>query len=140
MKNSTFYLTLLVLVISISLTSCGKGGSDTPSKAVIALFDSMKNKDFEKSAAMFVNNKGKKLSKEEAKKIEGLIGMMAKEYEKKGGFDKVTIDEEKINKDGNSAKVYYTTHYKNGKTKKDNMNLIKVNDKWVFEAFHGFGN
>lgn len=138
MKNSTFYLTLLVLIISVSLTSCGKGGSNTPSKTVIALFDSMKNKDFAKSAAMYVNGKGEKLSEEEAKKIEGMIGMGAKNYEKKGGLDKVVIDEEKINEDGSSAKVNFTIHYKNGKTEKDKMNLIKVDGKWMMKVTSGF--
>ncbi len=133
MKNSTIYMTLLVLLTLVGFNSCGSNNSNSPGKSVIALFDSMKSKDFEKSASMYVKNKGEKLSKEEAKKLEGMIGMGAKNYEKKGGLDSITIDEEKISEDGNSAKVSFTIYYKNGKTEKETMHLAIINGKWMFE-------
>lgn len=128
MKNSTIYTVLLTLIITIGLFSCGSGNS--PSSTVLKSFDLMKSKDYEKIAAMYVNKDGEKLSEEEAKKIEGLIGMGAKEHEKEGGIDNVTIDEETISEDGKEATVDFTIHYKNGETDKDDADLINVDGKW----------
>lgn len=53
---------------------------------------------------------------------------------KKGGLDTITIDEEKINEDGSSAKVDFTVHYKNGDTDKEHVSLIKVNGDWFIQV------
>lgn len=133
MKNSTIYAAILTVFLIIGFYSCSGVSSNSPSKAVISLYEKMKNKDFEKVAKMYVTKEGKQLSEDEAKKIEGLLGMGSKEYEKKGGLDNITIDEEKINDDGTSAKVDFTVHYKNGDTDKEHVSLIKVNGDWLFQ-------
>lgn len=133
MKNSTIYMTILTVILVVGFNSCGGSSSKTPSKAVIALYETMKNKEFDKTAKMYVKKDGEKLSEDEAKKIEGMVGMGSKEYEKKGGLDIVTIDEENISEDGNSADVDFTIHFKNGDIDEENVSLIKVNGNWVFK-------
>ncbi|MBI9041718.1 DUF4878 domain-containing protein [Lutibacter sp.] len=132
MKNSTIYASILTIILVVGFNSCG-GSTSSPGKAVISLYEKMKNKDFEKVAKMYVKKDGEQLSEDEAKKIEGLVGMGAQENEKKGGLDKITIEEEKISEDGNSAKVDFIIHYKNGDTDNEHVSLIKVNGNWLFQ-------
>lgn len=134
MKNSTFYMTILTLVLFLGFYSCGGSSTNTPGKTVITLYETMKNKEFEKTAKMYVTKDGEKLSKDELKKIEGMIGMGSEEFEKKGGLDHVIINEEKISEEGNSAKVYFTIHFKNGDTDDDIMNLDKINNNWLIKV------
>ncbi|SFS70369.1 DUF4878 domain-containing protein [Lutibacter maritimus] len=134
MKKSAIYVAILTVFSFIGFYSCSGTSSNSPGKAVISLYEKMKSQDFEKVAKMYVTKDGEQLSEDEAKKIEGLIGMGSKEYEKKGGLDTITIDEEKINDDGTSAKVDFTVHYKNGDTDKEHASLIKVNGDWFIQV------
>ena len=133
MKNSRIYTSLITFILLIGLIGCSSIDSNTPGKKVIALYETLKNKDFEKTASFYVKKDGEKLSESEAKKVEGLMGMAAGEFEKKGGLDNITINEENISEDGTTAKVKFTIHYKNGDTKNESTNLIKVDNTWFFK-------
>ena len=133
MKNSKIYMTTFVIILFAGFCSCNSTSSNTPGMAVTSLYEKMKNNEFDKVAKMYVTKDGKQLSNDETKKLEGMVGMGAKEFDKKGGLDKVTIDEEKISEDGNSAQVDFTIHFKNGKTDNENVSLIKVNGNWVIK-------
>ncbi|WP_298370390.1 DUF4878 domain-containing protein [uncultured Lutibacter sp.] len=133
MKNSKIYMTTFVIILFAGFCSCNSTSSNTPGMAVTSLYEKMKNNEFDKVAKMYVTKDGKQLSNDETKKLEGMVGMGAKEFDKKGGLDKVTINEEKISEDGNSAQVDFTIHFKNGKTDNENVSLIKVNGNWVIK-------
>lgn len=136
MKNSTFYVIILSAFMAFAFNSCSSTVGNSPGKAVLKLYETMKNKEFDKTAKMYVTKDGEKLSEDEAKKVEGMIGMGSKEYEEKGGLDKVTIEEEEISEDGNSAKVKYTIHFKNGETDDEKVSLFKFEGNWVFKIIN----
>jgi hypothetical protein len=134
MKNSTIFKMLLTAILIIAFTACGTSTkSNAPGDTVKSLFKTVQNKQFDKTAAFYVTKDGEKLSDEELKKLEGMFGMAAKEYDKKDGIDKIEITEETISEDGNSAKVKYILHFKNGDTDNDTMSLIKVNGDWAVQ-------
>ncbi|MDV7185688.1 DUF4878 domain-containing protein [Lutibacter sp. TH_r2] len=128
MKNFKI-LTILILAVS-ALTFVACSGGSTPGDVVQKSFKLMKAKDFKAVSELYVKDNGEKLSEDEAKKIEGLLGMGNTENEKKDGVKKITIDEEKIAEDGLSARVKYTIEYGNGNTNKENAKLKKVDGKW----------
>lgn len=133
MKNSTINAIILSVFMAFVFNFCSSTGGNSPGKAVIKLYETMKNKEFDKTAKMYVTKDGEQLSEDEAKKVEGMIGMGSKEYEEKGGLDKVIIEEEEISEDGNSAKVHFTIHFKNGETDEETLHLNKFNGNWVFK-------
>ena len=133
MKKFRFLSVLLVLTLFVGLSSCGSDKKDSPGDTVTTLFKHIKDKDYAAAASLYVTKKGEKLSEEEVKKIEGLLAMASQEYNKKGGLDKVTIDEETIDENGESAKVKTTIHFKNGKTDKDTMHLNKIDGEWLIK-------
>lgn len=129
MKNLKIYATLLVLAVAFSLSSCSSGNS--PSAVIEKYHDLMKAKDYATATTLFVKKDGEKMSEDEAKKVEGLLGMAAKELDKKEGIKSITIDKETISEDGTKAEVEFTLEYGNGKTKMDDGDLIKVDGKWM---------
>lgn len=133
MKNSKIYVVTLTVFLILGFYSCGGASSNSPGKAVISLYEKMKNKDFEKVAKLYVTKDGEQLSEDETKKLEGLVGMGSEEYKKNGGIDKITINEEKISEDGASAKVSFTIHFKDGKTDNEDVSLININGDWLFQ-------
>ncbi|WP_298263922.1 DUF4878 domain-containing protein [uncultured Lutibacter sp.] len=132
MKQLKFFLVLFLTTVFLSISSCSSGSA--PSDTIKTAYDLMKSKNFKKVAALYVNHDGEKFSEEEAKKMEGLLGMASKEeFDKKNGLKNIVIDEETISEDGNSAKVKYTVHFKNGDSEKEDAKLIKMNGKWFIK-------
>ena len=127
MKHSKI-LSLVFVLIAISFTSCSKGSS--PGDVIKKSYDLIKAKKYEAVTKLYVKKGGEKLSKDEAKKIEGLFGMAASEMDKKDGYKSITIESEDISEDGNSANVEYTIEYKNGDKDEQDSKLLKVNGKW----------
>ena len=121
-------LSIVFVLIAISFTSCSTGSS--PGDVVKKSYDLIKAKKYEAVTKLYVKKGGQKLSKDEAKKVEGLFGMAASEMDKKDGYKSITIDNEKISEDGNSANVEYTIEYKNGDEDKQDSKLLKVDSKW----------
>ena len=132
MKKTAIFTVILTLLFSMNFISCGSD-SEKPSKVVLKSFELMKNKEYDKVAALYISGDNKMLSEDEAKKLEGMIGMGAKEYEKEGGIDKIVIDKETINEDGTKASVDFTIHFKNGKTDETDADLVKVEGKWYMK-------
>lgn len=132
MKNSKLISVLLLSIVVFIFSSCRS--SSSPSDTIKTAYDLMKSKEFEKVAALYVSRDGEKLSEEEAKKLEGLIGMGAKEdFDSKDGLKNIVIDEETIDEDGLNARVKYTVHFKNGDTDKEDAKLIKISGKWFIK-------
>lgn len=127
MKNFKILSVLILAVTAFTFLACSSG---SPSDVVQKSYKLMKAKDFKAVSELYVKDGGEKLSEDEAKKIEGLLGMGYTENEKKDGLKKITIDEEKIAEDGLSARVNYTIEYGNGNTDKERAKLLKVNGKW----------
>lgn len=133
MKHLKLVSVLLLTVVLFCVSSCGN--SSAPSDTLKTAYDLMKSKDFEKVIKLYVNRDGEKFSEEEAKKLEGFIGMSAKkEFDSKEGLKNIVIDEEIIEDDGLSANIKYTVHFKNGDTDKEEVKLIKIDGKWYIIA------
>lgn len=127
-------LSLVITFIFITgIASCSMGDKGKPSQRVEKLYSLMKDKNYEKVAAMYVGKDGQKLSPEELTKMQGLLAMGAAEFDKKEGLDKIEIKEEKISEDGNSADVSFTVIYKNGDKEDNNVSLVKVDGDWYFK-------
>ncbi|SDX49819.1 protein of unknown function [Lutibacter oricola] len=127
MKNFKI-LSLVLVFTTFCFMSCSSGSS--PSDVVKKSYELIKKKNYEAVAKLYVKKNGEKLSEDEAKKIEGLLGMASKEIEKKGGYKGITIDSEEISEDGNSATVKHTIEYDNGKSNSETSKLLKVDGKW----------
>jgi uncharacterized protein YchJ len=133
MKHLKLVSVLLLSVVLFGVNSCGSESS--PSNTVKTAYHLMKSKDFEKVTALYVTRDGKKFSEEEAKKIEGLLGMAAKEdFDSKNGLQNIVIDKETIDEDGNEAEVEYTVNFKNGDSEKEDASLIKIDGKWYIKV------
>ncbi|UMB54286.1 DUF4878 domain-containing protein [Lutibacter sp. A64] len=133
MKHLKLASALLLTIVLFSVSSCGSGTS--PGDTIKKAYDLMKAKDFEKVTTLYVTGEGKKFSEEEAKKMEGLFGMAAKEeFDNKDGLKNIVIDNETIAEDGNSARVDYTVNFKNGDSEKENAKLIKIDGKWFIKV------
>jgi len=134
MKHLKNLSVLITVIASIGFMACSTG-SATPSGTVEKYYDLVKNKDFESATKMLVTHDGEKFSEEEAKKVEGLLGTMAQDQiEKKEGIKNITIEEEKIDEDGNWASVFYTIEYGNGDTDKEDGRLFKIDGKWFLKV------
>ena len=131
MKNLKFYAIFLIVAVSFSLTFCSSTSS--PGDTVIKVYDLIKSNKGEQAAAMHVTSKGEKLSKDELKKMAGLAGMAVEQWNEKGGLKNVEVTEETIEEDGNSAKVKFTIHFKNGETDDEKANLLKKDGKWFLQ-------
>ena len=94
----------------------------------------MKNKQFEKASKMYVTRDGKEFSEPETQKMEGLAAMAYEQHEKKDGVKNIEIQEETISEDGNSAKVKYIIHFKNGDKDNETTNLLKIDGKWFIKV------
>lgn len=133
MKHLKLASALLLTIVLFSVSSCGS--STSPGDTIKKAYDLMKAKDFEKVTNLYVTGEGKKFSEEEAKKMEGLFGMAAKEeFDNKDGLKNIVIDNETITEDGNSARVDYTVNFKNGDSEKENAKLIKIDGKWFIKV------
>lgn len=132
MKNLKLMSILVLSIVVFIFSSCGS--SSSPGDTIKKAYELMKSKDFDKVVTLYATRDGKKLSEEEAKKMEGLIGTSAKkDFDSKDGLKNIVIDEETIDDDGLNARVKYTVHYKNGDTKKENAKLIKIDGKWFIK-------
>jgi len=133
MKHLKLVSVLLFTAVIFSISSCGS--SSSPSDTIKKAYDLMKAKEFEKVTNLYVTSEGKKFSEEEAKKMEGLFGMAAKEeFESKDGLKNIVIDKETIDEDGNGAEVEYTVNFKNGDSEKEDAKLVKLDGKWFIKV------
>lgn len=134
MKKLKILASFVIATFVISFFTCCSGGSaNTPGNSITNTYDLLKNKEFEKVSKMYVSREGEKLSEAETKKMEGLAAYAYEEHEKKDGIKNIEINEETISEDGNSAKVKFTIHFKNGDTENENGNLIKTDGKWFLK-------
>ena len=131
MKNFKFYSSFLIVAVIFCFSSCSS--TSAPGDTVIKAYDLMMNNQAEKAVALYVSGEGKKLSDDESKKMEGLVGMANDQWNKKDGLKNVEITEEKIDEDGNTAKVNFVVNYKNGDSEKDDADLIKIDGKWFIK-------
>lgn len=129
MKHLKVLTVLTIIISAITFTACSGGSS--PSDVVKKYHNLVKAKDYKAATALFVKKGGEKMSEDEEKKVEGILEMAAKDLEKKDGLKSITIDEETISEDGTTAKVKFTMEYGNGKIKKDDGKLMKIDGNWM---------
>ena len=109
---------LWVFVFSLTLFSCGSGGS--PEGVAKDFLNALANKDFETAKEL-----GTKSTKALLTMAEGMMEMVSEDEKKEpwGNLDDIEWGETKI--DGNKATVYYTVE-----GKKDKIYLRKVDGDW----------
>jgi hypothetical protein len=113
------------------LSSCGSGPkSSPPSDVVKAGINAVKNKNIEEAMKYYKKQDGTDLTKEETQKLNMLFAMATSKIESKKGLKDVTILEEKISDDGNTATVKYTMSYNDGSDEKSDATLHKFNGSW----------
>ncbi len=132
MKNFKIYATLLILGVAFSFNSCTSEAS-VPGEAIVKAYDFMKNKQFEKTAKMYISDDGEIFSKEEAKKMESLAAMAFEQFEEKDGIKNVEITEETIAEDGKSAIIKFIVHFNNGETDNEKVDLLNIDGKWLIK-------
>ena len=60
---------------------------------------------------------------------------MEASYEEQGNIENIEITGEEVKEDGEHAKVSYTyTDKKKGKEKKDKLDLVKIDGKWMIDS------
>jgi len=132
MKNFKFYSIFLIAAVSFSLTFCSSTTS-SPGETVVKAYDLIKANQAKKVVAMYVSDKGEKLSGDEAKKMESIVPMAIEQWDGKDGLKKVEVTEEIIAEDGNSAKIKFTVHFNNGETDNEKADLINMDGKWLIK-------
>lgn len=132
MKKNTL-IALFILVVTAILPSCGGGSSNnSPAATVNKAFDYIAAKDFKGAASLYVSGENKPLTEEESQKLQGMLAMASKQYEENGGIKEISILEEKISEDGNTAVVKQKIVYKDGTEDTNDTDLVKVDGKWYF--------
>lgn len=134
MKNLKFLVNVFLAIVIFNFSACSSENGDSPSEVVKESYKLLKNKNYEKLAKLYVTADGKKLTQDEEKKVEGLLGMAYSQNEEKGGVENVVIDNEEIMEDGNKAKVKYTVTFGNGNTDTETATLFKIDGKWYLSV------
>jgi len=127
-KYSLFMLALFLM--SVGFVSCGGSKSSSPGTVVVESFELLPKKEYAKIAKLYAKDNGEMLTDEELKKMEGMMAMAASEYDKNEGIKEISVTEENIAEDGNSAIVKYEVVYNDGSKDSDKANLIKIDGKW----------
>jgi len=130
MKILKTFLSLTLIITMFSLNSCSGVDTNSPSDVVETSFKLLKNKEYDKLSKLYVTGDGERLSEDEIKKVEGLLGMAYDENQKKDGVKNITIDNEEIMEGGTTAKVKYTITYGNGKTNTETAKLYNIDGDW----------
>lgn len=132
MKKNTL-IALFIMMVAAILPSCGGGSSNnSPAATVNKAFDYIAAKDFKGAASLYVSGENKPLTEEESQKLQGMLAMASKQYEENGGIKEISILEEKISEDGNTAVVKQKIVYKDGTEDTNDTDLVKVDGKWYF--------
>lgn len=124
-----FFYSLCAALTLILFASC----ANTPSSVATDYLDNFKKGDY---AAMVDQMHFKKnMTDKDKGEIISILEEKGKEtIEKNEGIAGFVIVSEEIAEDGFTAKVNYTLTYGNGKTKDEEIKLVKVNDKWMLDS------
>lgn len=117
----------IAFAATAALAGCGAG---KPEAATTRFYKLVDGKKVDEAIEMFST---KDIAAEQMTTARGkfttMIGQMQATMAANGGLDEVAIDNvEQANE--NSARVRSTLKFKNGKTKQDNMNMVREDGKW----------
>ena len=133
MKTFKLLFGIALITALFALVSCGEGGlgSSSPGDVVKTSAGNIADEDYDALVALYVNNNGEELTKEEQDKIKAIMPEVKKEMDKKGGLKEVIILEETIAEDGTTATVKTQIVFGDGeKSNEDTSNLMRVNGEW----------
>ncbi len=134
MKKLVIVLAVIAMVISMS--SCKKNGSTTPTGAAKAYYECLKGGDF-KAAVKSTYKYNKEMTAEEQKKadesIDALADKLSMAMSFTGGIKDFTISDEAI--DGEMATVKVKITYGNGESDEKTEQLKKIGENWfIFDG------
>ncbi len=124
-----FFYSLFAALTLILFASC----ANTPSSVVTTYLDNFQKGDY---AAMVDQMHFKKnMTDKDKAEIVSILEEKGKETaEKNEGIAGFVVVSEEIAEDGLTAKVNYTLTYGNGKTKDEDIKLVKVDNKWMLDS------
>ncbi|MCF8229819.1 MAG: DUF4878 domain-containing protein [Bacteroidales bacterium] len=133
MKKVNILLGLTVAVTILFFAACGGGSSSSsPSGVVEAYYDAFQSGDYEGMIMLFEGSEN--YSADKVKKNAEMLKMGVEAQKKAtGGIKKFSVIEENIDDAGDAAIVKIKTVYKDDSEEESEMELVKVNGKWMFK-------
>lgn len=125
------FFTYFVALVAVLFVACG--GSDTPGKAAVKIYNDLAAGNYEAVAENFYLDATDPDDIREGREF--LVALFkekaAPEIEKKGGIKSVEVLEETINESGDKAEVKLKITYGNDTTKEEDIDMILDKDgKW----------
>jgi hypothetical protein len=136
MKALKLFFSLLLVLATSMIVSCGEGGvaGNSPGDVVKTMAINLQEENYDAVVDLYINKNGEELTDEEKTKVKAFLPSAIEEMNKKGGLKEVVIVEETISEDGNAATVKSYLIYGNGeKSNEDKTDLVKVNGDWRVE-------
>lgn len=123
---------ILLSAFMLVLVSCVD--NSTPSSVAKNYLTAIQKGEYEKAVDMI--HFKKEMSAQDKEDIVKLMReKMEASYGEQGNIENIEITGEEVKEDGEHAKVSYTyTDKKKGKEKKDKLDLIKIDGKWMIDS------
>jgi hypothetical protein len=108
--------------------------NSTPSSVAKNYLTAIQKGEYEKAVDMI--HFKKEMSAQDKEDIVKLMReKMEASYGEQGNIENIEITGEEVKEDGEHAKVSYTyTDKKKGKEKKDKLDLVKIDGKWMIDS------
>ena len=113
----------LALLAALVAAGCADSG---PASTVKQFYRSVESGELEEASEMLTGQMVAMLGRD---KIKAAMGKAMADSSKKGGIQSVDILSEEV--DGAVAKVHLRMTYGNGETKEEELELIKVDGRWL---------
>ena len=108
--------------------------NNTPSTVAKDYLTSIQKGDYEKAVDLIHFNK-EMTNKDKEEVVKLMKEKMEASYGEQGNIQDIEITGEEIKEDGEHAKVAYKyMDSKKGKEKKDKLNLVKIDGKWMIDS------
>ncbi len=123
---------ILLSAFMLVLVSCVD--NSTPSSVAKNYLTAIQKGEYEKAVDMI--HFKKEMSAQDKEDIVKLMReKMEASYGEQGNIENIEITGEEVKEDGEHAKVSYTyTDKKKGKEKKDKLDLVKIDGKWMIDS------
>ncbi len=129
MKTVKFFSAAILGLFILIGYSCGGGASsNSPSDIVSDYFEKWDAGDYDGMMQYFDGYE--EFTEKEKEDYKKFLGMAAGSMKDAEGIKEVNVLKEEINEDGSKAIVEIELTMNNGDTKKEEAELVKVNDEW----------
>lgn len=130
MRKSAHFI-LLIAVMAVIATACE---NQSPGATVTAMFNSLKNKDYDKATEYILFDVQDEAElKERRIQAASLYRAAYEETENSlGVIDAVTITDEQVSPDGKTATVTFTVKYANGSEDLGEQELVNKDGHWYY--------